>query len=233
MLQGDVAMVTLRETIGSDRSQHEVQPTVAVFGLGFVGLPLALSFSMRGARVIGVDVLKELVAELNEGVTHHREAYQGKPIQTVLTEELKVGRFSVTTSAEQALSEADVVIVTVGIPVLDGRPMFSHLADVCKTIVQGLRPGMTVIIRSTVVPGTTESIIRSILESTGWTAGEDFFLAYASERIAEGRAFHEFEHVPCLVAGINEVSTQRAMDCHQGSAGGRYIDSCRGIDQGD
>lgn len=190
----------------------KVEPTVAIFGLGFVGLPLALSFSMRGARVIGVDVISELVDELHEGVTHHKEAYQGKPIQAILAEELEAGRFTATTDANQALSQADAVIVTVGIPVAGGRPNFSYLTAVCETIAQNLRTGMTVIIRSTVVPGTTETLLRSILEATGLVAGVDFYLAYASERIAEGRAFHEFENIPCLVAGIDEVSTQRAME---------------------
>lgn len=197
-----------REVVG--RSQPKEQLTVAVFGLGFVGLPLALSFSMRGARVVGVDVVEELVAQLTQGVTHHREAYEGKPIQNILAEELDAGRFAVTTNAAAALAEADAVIVTVGIPVAGGEPNLNYLTGVCETIGQGLRPGMTVIIRSTVVAGTTENVLRPILESTGLIAGRDFYLAYASERIAEGRAFHEFENLPCLVAGINEASAEHA-----------------------
>ncbi|HYF79058.1 MAG TPA: nucleotide sugar dehydrogenase [Symbiobacteriaceae bacterium] len=202
----------MRDTVATPDQHSRLHPTLAVFGLGFVGLPLALSFSMRGARVIGVDVVKELVSELSKGITHHKEAYQQKPIQAILKEELEAGRFAATTDAEDALAQADALIVTVGIPVWGNEPNFDHLTGVCQTIAKGLRPGMTIIIRSTVVPGTTENLLRPILESTGLRAGEDFYLAYASERIAEGRAFHEFESLPCLVAGINEISTQRAME---------------------
>lgn len=184
---------------------------VTVFGLGFVGLPLALSFAMRGCKVYGVDVNEELIFELKAGITHHLEAYHSTPIQKILKDQLAAGRFLPTIDASEALTNSDNFIVTVGIPVKDGRADYSHIEAVSKTIARGLKPNDLVLIRSTVVPGTTRNVIKPILEElSGLKADEDFYLAYSSERIAEGRAFEEFENMPTLVSGLDRASRDRA-----------------------
>ena len=188
---------------------------VAVFGLGFVGLPLALSFSMRGAQVTGVDVDQELIQELTHGVTHHLEEYQGKKIQDILKEENQSGRFVVTADPAQALEGCTNFIVTVGIPVAQGAHSMEHIRAVCQTIAQGLKQGDLVLIRSTLIPGTMQGYIKPLLEESGLVAGQDFYLAYASERIAEGKAFDEFENMPTLVSGINQDSAQAAKELLQ------------------
>ncbi|MTI55484.1 nucleotide sugar dehydrogenase [Geosporobacter ferrireducens] len=181
---------------------------IAVFGLGFVGLPLALSFAMRGAKVVGVDIDTRLIKELNQGITHHLEAYQGESIQEILKTQLAFGRFEATADPTAAMEKCNSFIVTVGIPVVDGNGYMGHLESVSKTIAKGLKKGDLVVIRSTVVPGTVRSFIQPILEESGLKAGEDFFLGYASERIAEGKAFDEFENMPTLVSGVNEASAK-------------------------
>ncbi|MDH7498632.1 MAG: nucleotide sugar dehydrogenase [Syntrophomonadaceae bacterium] len=185
-------------------------PDVCVFGLGFVGLPLALSFAMRGCRVVGVDVDQALVAELQAGVTHHLESYQGTPIQEILRRELAAGRFRPTTDAAAAMAACDNIIVTVGVPVEDGRHDLGPVLEVSRAIAAGLKPGDLVIVRSTLIPGTTRRDVLPVLEQSGLKAGRDFFLAYSSERIAEGRAFHEFEHMPAALAGLDQASAERA-----------------------
>ena len=185
---------------------------VCVFGLGFVGLPLALSFAMRGCQVIGVDVDQTLVEDLNNGITHHLESYQELSIQDILRDELASGRFKASLDSTQAMRECDNFIVTVGIPVEGGKHDLSPIVSVCQVLSRGLKPGDLVLIRSTVIPGTTRNVILPILEESGLKAGTDFFLAYSSERIAEGKAFHEFEHMPAAVSGINEESTAKAHD---------------------
>ncbi|MCK9911814.1 3-hydroxyacyl-CoA dehydrogenase NAD-binding domain-containing protein, partial [Microbacteriaceae bacterium K1510] len=75
---------------------------VAVVGLGFVGLPLALTYAMKGAKVIGVDALARVVEEINAGHSHHLEAYQGKTLPEILREQIAAGRFHATTSYEEA-----------------------------------------------------------------------------------------------------------------------------------
>jgi UDP-N-acetyl-D-mannosaminuronic acid dehydrogenase len=179
---------------------------IAVYGLGFVGLPLALSFSMRGCSVKGVDINQELVEELNQSVTHHLENYGKKSIQDILHEELKSGRFAATNKSCDA-ADCTTFIITVGIPVVDEILHMGHLEGACKAVAKNLKSGDLVLLRSTVVPGTTEEFVLPILErDSGLKAGVDYYLAYASERIAEGRAFEEFENMPAVVGGINKQS---------------------------
>lgn len=185
---------------------------VCMFGLGFVGLPLALSFAMRGCDVWGVDVDEDLVQDLNNGVTHHLEAYGDKSIQTILNEQLTAGRFRATTDGLEALKHCDNIIVTVGIPVAAGKHDIDPVIGVARTIAGGLKPGDLLLMRSTLIPGSTRKVVLPILEESGMKAGSDFFLAYSSERIAEGKAFDEFENMPAALAGINQASTDRAAE---------------------
>jgi len=186
---------------------------VCMFGLGFVGLPLALSFSLRGCEVMGVDIDEQLVNELNDGHTHHLEAYEGKPIRELLKGQLASGRFRATTDGRAAMQACDNIIVTVGIPVEGNSHDMTPLVEVFRTVGQGLKKGDLVLVRSTVIPGTTRDIVLPILEEeSGLQAGEDFYLAYSSERIAEGKAFHEFEHMPAALAGFNPVSGEKAFE---------------------
>jgi UDP-N-acetyl-D-mannosaminuronic acid dehydrogenase len=182
---------------------------IAVFGLGYVGLPLALSFAMKGSEVYGVDVNPSLVDELKEGITYHLENYNGKPINTILREQLDNGRFAPTLDAQKAIMESNIHIVTVGLPVSNGKPVYSYVESACREIAKGLKKDDLVIIRSTVVPGTTKNFVLPILEESGMKAGVDFYLGYSSERIAEGKAFDEFENMPTLASGINEDSANR------------------------
>ncbi len=111
------------------------------------------------------------------------------------------------------MQDCNNIIVTIGIPVQGQKHDLNPLLEVCHTVGQGLKTGDLVLIRSTVIPGTTRDIILPILEKeSGLKAGMDFFLAYSSERIAEGRAFHEFEHMPAALAGINPASTEKAFE---------------------
>jgi UDP-N-acetyl-D-mannosaminuronic acid dehydrogenase len=184
-----------------------------MFGLGFVGLPLALSFAMRGCQVTGVDIDEQLVSDLNKGITHHLEFYEGKAIQEILQNQLTQDRFRAISDGSAAMRESDHIIVTIGIPVEEHKHDIGPLLEVCRTVGTGLKKGDLVLIRSTVIPGTTRDLILPLLEETsGLKAGQDFYLAYSSERIAEGRAFHEFEHMPAALSGINAQSTEKAME---------------------
>jgi UDP-N-acetyl-D-mannosaminuronic acid dehydrogenase len=185
---------------------------IAVIGLGFIGLPLSLSYARKGANVVGLDVSEVLVKEINEGKSHHLEYFEGKSLAQILQEQIAAGRFTATTSYEEAAAKVDNYIITVGIPVKDGDPEMRYLIAACESLAKVLKKGDTVILRSTVIPGTTEELVVPLLEKSGLTAGEDFYLAYASERIAEGRAFEEFIHMPLAMGGINEASAQRAHD---------------------
>lgn len=186
---------------------------VAVVGLGFVGLPLALTYAMKGANVVGVDALPRVVDEINAGHSHHLESYQGKTLPQILREQIDAGRFRATTSYQEAAAVVDHYIVTVGLPVHNGDPDLGPLKSCAQSLGSVLKKGDTVMIRSTVVPGTTEEVIKPILEEvSGLVAGEDFYLTYCSERIAEGRAFEEFIHMPLVLGGINEQSAVKGKE---------------------
>lgn len=183
---------------------------IAVIGLGFIGLPLSLSYARKGANVVGIDVSERLTEEINAGQSHHLEYFEGKSLAEILREQIAAGRFRATTSYEEAAKAVNTYIITVGIPVKNGDPDMSYLTSACGSLAAVLKKGDTVILRSTVIPGSTEEMVKPLLEKSGLVAGEDFYLAYASERIAEGRAFEEFIHMPLAMGGINEASAKRA-----------------------
>jgi UDP-N-acetyl-D-mannosaminuronic acid dehydrogenase len=181
--------------------------SVAVFGQGFVGLPLSLSLAFRGCTVYGVDVISSLVEDINNGITHHTEAFEGKTIQTILGEQLENGNYRATSDMESAIRACNNIVVTVGIPIKENGHDLSELTSCIKVIGKNIKRGDLLVIRSTVIPGTTEEVILPILEKeSGMRAGEDFYLAYSSERIAESNAFNEFAYMPTVVAGINAES---------------------------
>ena len=190
-----------------------VNNKICVFGQGFVGLPLALSFALRGCKTVGVDIDKNLIEQTNSGITHHTEEFHGITIKEILNIELEEKRYLATTDGDKAVRECNNIIVTVGIPIKNGEYIIDYLEDACRTIGRNLKKGDLVIIRSTVIPGTTEELCMPILENeSGLKAGEDFYLAYASERIAEGLAFDEFANMPTIVGAVNEESLEKALE---------------------
>lgn len=186
---------------------------VCIFGQGYIGLPLALSFALRGCKIIGVDVNKSLVDDINNGITYHTEKFQDTPIESILREKIKEENYTATVEAEYAMKRCNNIIITVGIPIKNGQYIDNDLRNVCESIGKNLKKNDLVVVRSTVVPGITEDLVKPILENeSGLKAGIDFFLAYSSERIAEGKAFEEFANMPTLVSGINEESFKRASE---------------------
>lgn len=184
---------------------------VCIFGQGYVGLPLALSFALRGCKTIGVDVNKALVDDINDGITYHTEKFREISIASILKKELEEKNYIATADPGYAMERCNNIIITVGIPIKDGKYVDDYLKSVCESIGKYLKRNDLIIVRSTVIPGITEELVKPILESnSGLKAGVDFYLAYSSERIAEGNAFDEFASMPTLVSGINEESFKRA-----------------------
>lgn len=187
--------------------------SIAVFGLGYVGLPLSLTYALYGIRVYGVDVNEQYVERLKRFETHVHEYYEGRSIEEILKESIIKGLFVPTTSYKEAIENAEALVVTVGIPINNGNLDFSMFESAVRNIGNYLRKGQTVLIRSTVPPGTTREVVLPILEETsGLKSGQDFYLAYSSERIAEGRAFEEFQTMPVAVGGMDELSARNAAE---------------------
>lgn len=187
---------------------------VAIFGLGFVGLPLSLTYTMKGVKVIGVDVSLDLVNSLKNGISNSCEEFEGRSANDILKNALKNNLFEPTLDAEYALKKCTNIIVTVGVPVKEDETLdFTYLDDVAFTIGKGLRKGSTIILRSTVPPQTTRYRFKPILEEKSHLSpGSDFYLSYSSERMAEGKAYEELTTMPTAVAGLNEESLKKACE---------------------
>lgn len=185
-------------------------PRVAVVGLGFVGLPLSLSYWQAGADVIGVETDDRLRQELLAGRTHHLESQDGRPIAAILQEALASGRYTVIASDTDAAQRAEASIVTVGVPHgpagLDLVPLQAALEELL-----GAAPdGHLILLRSTVPPGTTRSLLYDPAVAQGRKVGQDLFIAYCPERIAEGKAFQEFRDMPVILSAFDDASLERA-----------------------
>jgi dTDP-alpha-D-glucose dehydrogenase len=182
------------------------QPAVAVLGFGYVGSCIGAVLASRGIRVVGIDNDPQLIAEMAAGQCRFNEPG--------LAEALATGRAAgnLTFSTDYAaVASADVVVIAVGTPV-DGqrRIVTDHLESVCGPVVSHLRPGQLVILKSTVSPGTTQTLVRPLLEKGGMQAGRDFGLAFCPERLAEGNALAQFVSIPMVVGGSDEESAAAA-----------------------
>jgi UDP-N-acetyl-D-glucosamine dehydrogenase len=185
------------------------QAVVAVVGLGYVGLPVALSFAEAGFSVLGMDLREEKVETINSGRSHLHEIPNKRVSSAV-----ESGRLDATTSFE-ALSEADAVIVCVPTPLAKGAPDLSNVVFATESLGKTLKPGALFVLESTTYPGTTEELLQPLLEAGGMKAGEDFFLAFSPERIDPGNPLYDFSDIPKVVGGVNEASTRAAAALYQ------------------
>src|SRR5438477_4660666 len=171
---------------------------VGIVGLGYVGLPLALAVAERGSRVIGFDVDAAKVRSLCAGQSPIRHRDGGRVAKALSSE-----RFSATPDF-QRLAEADVIVVCVPTPLTAQRePDMSFVIATARRIRSSLRPGQLVILESTTYPGTTDELVRGILEESGLRCGVDFFLAFSPEREDPGNADHGTVTIPKVVGGLD------------------------------
>lgn len=175
---------------------------VAVVGLGRVGLPLALSFADRGLTVIGVDNDSERLGAVREG----RMPFAETGGQELLDRVHRDGRLALSERVADAAGARHIVITL-------GTPSFSHIEIDMRDIRSALddllgvlAPGHSLILRSTVAPGTTEFVAGYLAKHRGFAIGEDVFVAHAPERIAAGRFIEEIDTLPCIIGGVGERS---------------------------
>ncbi len=175
---------------------------VAVVGLGRVGLPLALSFADRGLTVIGVDNDADRLDAVRDG----RMPFAETDAQELLDRVHAAGRLSLSERVANAAGARHIVITL-------GTPSFSHIEIDMRDIRSALddllgvlAPGHSLILRSTVAPGTTEFVAGYLAKHRGFTIGEDVFVAHAPERIAAGRFLEEIDTLPCIIGGVGARS---------------------------
>jgi UDP-N-acetyl-D-mannosaminuronic acid dehydrogenase len=183
----------------------------AVIGLGRVGLPLALSFADRGLRVLGVDNDQAVLASLRAG----RMPFSEPGAQELLERAERSGRLELTDRAADAARAEDIVITI-------GTPSFSHVESDLRQVRAALddllpllRQGHSLILRSTIAPGTTDYVAGYLHKRRGLRIGDEVFVAHAPERIAAGRFLEEITTLPCIIGGVDAASTERAADLFQ------------------
>ena len=174
--------------------------TVAILGLGYVGLPLAAVMAEAGYHVIGIDPIAEKVDMIQRG-----ESY----VMDVPTEQVaryvREGRLEATTDFA-ALSRAQAVSICVPTPLRKtGDPDLSFIVSATEALFPYMHRGMVVVLESSTYPGTTREMVLSRLEASGLKAGEDFFLAFSPERVDPGRTDWTTYNTPKVVGGITEA----------------------------
>jgi UDP-N-acetyl-D-glucosamine dehydrogenase len=178
---------------------------VAVIGLGYVGLPLAVAFVEAGLDVLGVDAVADRVKALRDGVSHVDDVSNERLGAAVAT------GLSIDHVDDANLRTADAVFVCVPTPLDQAKnPDLSLVIAAARMIRAFLHPGQLIVLQSTTYPGTTRGPFREELERDGVLAGLDFDLAYAPERVNPGDPASAARTVPRLVGGIDEQSTRRA-----------------------
>jgi len=194
-----------------ERGETTVEPETAVFdvaivGAGYVGLPLARTFSEAGRSVVLVDVDAERVACLGRGESHVED------VPSPVLRELIEQRGLAATTDYDVLRDAAAVVIALPTPLTRQRePDLSIVRSAAAEIAPRLRAGHLVVLESTTYPGTTRTVVQPILEAgSGMRAGTDFHLAFSPERIDPGRTDHTTQTVPKVVGGIDEASTEAA-----------------------
>ncbi|QRF24265.1 nucleotide sugar dehydrogenase [Alicyclobacillus sp. TC] len=191
--------------------------SISVVGLGFIGLPLAISFCEKGFRVYGIEVDTAKLDWLKRGVSYVQEDDQGIPLDKYLQKHLQQETFIPTDRMEEAAKAVDTYVVTVGVPVSGtGDMVYDYLDSAMQNIGSVLKKGDFILLRPTVVPGMIEErLIPQLERVSGLKAGADFHVAYAAERVAEGRAMEEFRTLDVVAGGLTPACTERAVQLLQ------------------
>ncbi len=178
---------------------------VGIVGLGYVGLPLAVEFAKAGYKTIGFDVQSKKVDSVNAG--HN---YIGDIVGDTLKNVVESGKLTAT-SDFSFIKDVDAVAIAVPTP-LDKyqQPDISYVKGSTESVAKYVHKGMVVILESTTYPGTTEELLKPILEANGLKCGEDFYLAFSPERVDPGNKEYKTKNTPKVVGGIGKDSTEVA-----------------------
>ncbi len=184
--------------------------TIAIVGLGYVGLPLALQFCRSGANVIGIDTDSAKVDALKQG-----RSYIKHITNESIQEQIASGRFGVTVEVA-AVEGADAIIICVPTPLNKNRePDISYIVSTGRQLAPHLHKGVLVALESSTYPGTTDEDLRSVLEeASGLTAGRDFHLAFSPEREDPGNPQSVVSTIPKVVGGLTPDCLAKAQEIY-------------------
>lgn len=179
--------------------------TLGVVGLGYVGLPLAVEKAKAGFRTIGFDIQEAKVKMVNAG-----ENYIGDVVNEDLEEIVKSGLLTATSDFSQVAS-ADCVAIAVPTPLdVYQQPDISYVRASAESIVPYMHKNMLIVLESTTYPGTTEELLKPILEKSGLKCGIDFYLAFSPERVDPGNLIYKTKNTPKVVGGVTPECTEVA-----------------------
>jgi len=182
------------------------QAQVAVIGLGYVGLPLAVEFARAGFRTVGIDLDQRKVDALNGG-----QSYIGDVAAAELSAAVTAGRLR-GTSDFGVLRECDTVSICVPTPLSKTHdPDLSYVVSATEEVAKYVHPGMLIVLESTTYPGTTEEIIVPQITANGGRVGEDVFVAFSPERIDPGRRDYVLKNTPKIVGGVTPACREVVM----------------------
>ena len=179
--------------------------TVAIIGLGYVGLPLACLCAKKGFEVVGLDKNPDIVDKINKGISHIKEDYLQKSLNKI--------KIKATTSPVE-VKDAKIFIICVPTPLTGLKePEFGPLESVSKSIGRFIKKGDLVVVESTVFPGTCENYVLPILDKeSGLKAGENYYFTHCPERVNPGDVFWNTENIPRVVGGLTKVCTDKAAE---------------------
>ncbi len=180
---------------------------VGVIGLGYVGLPIAVEYALKGYSVVGIDIDVRKKEKLDKGINYIDDITPEK-WNTVQ----KSKRFVASTNYK-SIPELDIIYICVPTPfTITKDPDVSFIIDAANGIATGLKKDQLIILKSTTFPQTTEKIVQPILEKTGLKVGKDFYLAFSPERIDPGNKNFTTENTPIVVGGVTEKCTAIAAE---------------------
>jgi len=180
---------------------------IGILGAGYVGLPLACAFAQAGFETIAGDNDPKKVLAINHGSSYVDDDYVSQSLPRLVASKA----LRAEGNATRVASLVDFAIITVPTPLSDKKePDLSHVTRVTEAIAREIRPGRFVILESTVYPGTTDEVLKPILERTGLRAGKDFGLAHSPERIDYGNKKYPFLEIPKVVGGVTPLCTRIA-----------------------
>ena len=178
---------------------------IGVIGLGYVGLPLAMTFVKSGFKVYGIDIDKDRVLKLGKGISYILDVSSSE-----IREAISSHKFAVTNDFGN-IRQLDAVIICVPTPLYKTRePDVSYIVASVENIKRYMKRGQIIVLESTTYPGTTEEVMLPVLEAGGLKEGKDFYLAFSPERIDPGNAKYDTKNTPKIIGGISKKSTRLA-----------------------
>ncbi len=184
--------------------------TVAVIGLGYVGLPLVVEFGLAGFKGIGVDIDASKVEQVNAGVSYIPDVPTDDVAKLVKSKRLRA------TTDFSAVKDADAIVICVPTPLRKTKePDISHILVSCDQIAKYTKKGQLIILESTTYPGTTDEVIQPIFEAGGMKVGRDFYLAFSPERVDPGNPKFLTKNICKIVGGVTPECTKRAVELYK------------------